>query len=74
MQQNSMTASTLRSRSAVRPASALGTVLNLMALARSRNALAALDADRLADLGLTRDEAMEEAQRPFWDVPAHWRR
>lgn len=47
---------------------------DLLSLARQRRALAGLDADRLADIGVTRQEALEEADRPVWDVPAHWQR
>lgn len=43
------------------------------ALARQRHALAALDDAMLRDIGLTRDQAMNEAARPFWDAPRHWR-
>ncbi|WP_235924227.1 DUF1127 domain-containing protein [Pseudoroseicyclus tamaricis] len=39
-----------------------------------RRALSGLDETRLADLGLTADDAACEAGRPFWDVPATWRR
>lgn len=34
--------------------------------ARSRRALAALPAERLDDLGLTRADARAEAAKPFW--------
>ncbi|WP_417689870.1 DUF1127 domain-containing protein [Roseibium sp.] len=34
---------------------------------RSRRALAHLSDDALADIGLTRDAALGEAIRPFWD-------
>ncbi len=44
------------------------------ALWRSRRRLAALDEAALRDLGLTRAEALEEAERPVWNVPAHWLR
>ncbi|MCT8159701.1 DUF1127 domain-containing protein [Pseudoruegeria sp. SHC-113] len=40
---------------------------------RQRQALKALDAAALADIGLTRAEAEAESARPFWDVPATWR-
>ncbi|MFD1342402.1 DUF1127 domain-containing protein [Litorisediminicola beolgyonensis] len=43
------------------------------ALARQRRALARLDDARLADIGLTRHEALTEAARPAWDAPDHWR-
>ena len=39
---------------------------------RERVALSQLDAHRLDDLGLTREQAQREASRPIWDVPSHW--
>jgi uncharacterized protein YjiS (DUF1127 family) len=39
---------------------------------QQRRALAALDDARLADLGLTREQARTEANRPLWDAPSHW--
>ena len=41
---------------------------------RQRQHLSRLDAAALADIGLTREDAMAEAARPLWDVPAAWRR
>ena len=41
---------------------------------RQRQALRGMDAARLADIGLTERAALTEANRPFWDVPASWRR
>lgn len=41
---------------------------------RQRQELRGLDAARLADIGLTARAAEAEANRPFWDVPATWRR
>ena len=41
---------------------------------RQRNALRALDDAALQDMGLSRAEVEREANRPFWDVPAGWRR
>jgi len=38
-----------------------------------RQKLAALDDAALADIGLTRTQALTEANRPLWDVPANWR-
>jgi uncharacterized protein YjiS (DUF1127 family) len=43
-----------------------------MAVSRQRRALARLDEARLADLGLTRKEALSEAARPMWDAPRNW--
>ena len=53
---------------------AFGRLSDMIALSRQRSELAALDAERLADLGLTCKEAKAEARRKPWDVPAHWRR
>lgn len=39
---------------------------------RQRNFLARLDDRTLADIGLTRDQAVTEATRPMWDLPANW--
>lgn len=38
---------------------------------RQRMKLSQLDDARLADIGLTRDQAVAEAAR--WDVPTNWR-
>lgn len=40
---------------------------------RSRQALAKLDSHRLKDIGLTAKRAATEEARPIWDVPANWR-
>ena len=34
----------------------------------TRRALLQLDADQLRDIGLTAEQAREEAQRPFWQL------
>jgi uncharacterized protein YjiS (DUF1127 family) len=47
-------------------------LVEVQALWRSRRRLATLDDAALRDLGLTRAEAMTEAGRALWDVPAHW--
>lgn len=39
-----------------------------------RRQLLSLDAARLADIGLTADQARAEAARPLWDVPRSWLR
>jgi uncharacterized protein YjiS (DUF1127 family) len=41
-------------------------------VARSRRALAKLDAAELADIGLTHEQAQIEVNRPIWDAPSHW--
>ncbi|MGG2397884.1 DUF1127 domain-containing protein [Pseudomonas sp. SH1-B] len=38
-------------------------------LARERRQLARLDGAALKDLGLSRADALQEAERPFWDDP-----
>ena len=45
----------------------------ILATHQQRRALLALDAQLLDDIGLTRAEAMDEAARPPWDAPQHWR-
>ena len=55
-----------------RSARAFG-LFELVALWKQRRTLAAMDADQLADLGISYADAQEEAARPAWDVPAHWR-
>lgn len=44
------------------------------ALHRQRAALRRLTDEALTDLGIGRDAAQREAARPFWDIPASWRR
>ncbi len=41
---------------------------------RHRKALRELPGAVLRDVGLTRADVEAEARRPFWDVPANWRR
>ena len=38
----------------------------MMRRRRSRQELLALDADQLRDIGLTREQALEEGHTPFW--------
>lgn len=42
-------------------------------LRAQRGALAALDDRMLADIGLSRAQALAECDRPAWDAPGHWR-
>ena len=52
----------------------LSQILALWSAARrQRAALARLDDAALADIGISRSEAREEAARPFWDAPDNWR-
>ncbi|KIN64318.1 hypothetical protein Z946_3209 [Sulfitobacter noctilucicola] len=39
---------------------------------RSRQQLRSLPAHMLEDIGADRHAAEAEANRPIWDVPAHW--
>ncbi|MBO6868802.1 MAG: DUF1127 domain-containing protein [Thalassococcus sp.] len=48
-------------------------IVAMIRLARQRRALAALDDHQLRDIGLTPEDARQEAERLFWDVPNHWR-
>lgn len=41
---------------------------------RQRRVLARLDDIRLADIGVSRKEALEESRRSFWDAPENWKR
>ena len=60
----------LSSRSA-RP-SVLTRLMAAMDVWRSRRALNSLDAHMLDDIGIAAKSAQAEANRPIWDVPAHW--
>ncbi len=72
----------VRVAAAPRPAAAslpslpglLARLRDMAAVYRQRRALARLDAALLADIGLDRDAALDEAGRPFWDAPRNWRR
>jgi uncharacterized protein YjiS (DUF1127 family) len=55
------------------PRRLLARISTALAVRRQRADLARLPETLLADLGLTRTEALTEAQRPLWDVPARWR-
>lgn len=48
-------------------------VKNWRQVTRERAALSRLDAHLLEDIGKTPTEARQEAERPFWDAPNHWR-
>ena len=47
-------------------------LMDVFSLARQRRALASLDTRALKDLGITREEALKEANRSVWDVPNYW--
>ncbi|MCK4712660.1 MAG: DUF1127 domain-containing protein [Marinosulfonomonas sp.] len=48
-------------------------IAHVLATQHQRRALRKLGSDALNDLGLSREDAKSEANRPFWDVPATWR-
>ena len=48
-------------------------IMKIIATQGQRRALRSLDSDALNDLGLSYADAIREANRPFWDVPATWR-
>ena len=52
---------------------ALGLLAALNALWRQRKALSELDAHLLEDVGVSMEMAKNEANRPFWDIPSHWK-
>ncbi|MFT4620209.1 MAG: hypothetical protein ACI95S_002486 [Dinoroseobacter sp.] len=49
-------------------------LISLYSLWRSRRALALVETARLADMGLTVDQARAESLRSVWDVPTNWLR
>ncbi|KPN64164.1 hypothetical protein AKJ29_16065 [Aliiroseovarius crassostreae] len=52
--------------------SALRWMTHALQIRRERQLLSEMSATRLEDIGVTRDQALNEAQKPIWDVPAHW--
>jgi len=61
-----------RPSSVTRPRTRLS-LLNLLALWRSRRALGALCENQLQDIGISRSQARAEAAKPIWDAPSSWR-
>jgi len=61
------------SRPARRRRNLFARLMGLLALRRQRRQLKRLDAARLHDLGISREEACIEAARKLWDVPPGWR-
>jgi uncharacterized protein YjiS (DUF1127 family) len=52
----------------------LGWISLARAARRQRRALAELPPERLRDLGISAEAAQREAEKPIWNVPAHWLR
>lgn len=76
-----MTAPSLALSSSVAPAAAAPTTGNVVArliaaaaLYRQRRRLAQLDRHMLDDIGISRQQALDESRRPLWDAPDHWLR
>ena len=45
-------------------------IADMLAVWAQRRALYRLDDAALRDIGLTRETALREASRPFWDLPS----
>ncbi|MCX7643713.1 MAG: DUF1127 domain-containing protein [Rhodobacteraceae bacterium] len=67
-------AGTIARRLARRPLPVLSFLSRALAVRRERQALRDLPPEMLRDIGLSREAALREAERPIWDVPPHWRR
>ena len=46
----------------------------MLSVWKQRRQLRGMDERALADIGLSRREALTESKRHLWDVPAHWLR
>ena len=55
-----------------RPLNMIARLHNAIGTARQRRQLRQLDVHLLCDIGVSRAEAMREANRPIWDAPDHW--
>ncbi|MDJ1007808.1 MAG: DUF1127 domain-containing protein [Paracoccaceae bacterium] len=53
---------------------ALSRLVDWMALYRQRHRLSELPDHLLDDIGVSREAAEAEADRPVWDAPSHWLR
>ena len=49
-------------------------LVELQSIRNERRALAKMDADRLADIGISARDAKQESRRPAWDAPERWLR
>jgi uncharacterized protein YjiS (DUF1127 family) len=47
-------------------------IADMIAINRQRRALKNLDEHMLRDIGITHIDALTEAEKPVWDVPAYW--
>jgi uncharacterized protein YjiS (DUF1127 family) len=69
-----MTARTVTARHTSGRTGFLARLSDLLILRSSRARLATLDDHMLRDVGITREQARSELDRPLWDAPAGWRR
>lgn len=72
-----MSVATTRTHSAARAHRGPGFLVWLrlaLAARRQRRALSALPPERLRDIGISAEAARREAEKPIWNVPAHWLR
>ena len=67
---------TLASNTLIRPQIAASrarpSLTQMLAVWKQRRQLRNMDARTLDDLGITRQDAMIEANQPVWNVPMHW--
>ncbi len=68
-----MALTTRLTRTAFAPFRLTARLFSGLALRRHRVRLSQLDDALLRDIGLTREQALAEAKRPFWDAASHWR-
>ena len=59
-------------RTAAAPTGPRSSIATVLAVWRSRRALARLDDAALSDIGISYKRASQEAVKPIWDVPATW--
>ncbi len=57
---------------AQKPRSLWSRIHDMIVVSRQRRQLRDLDDHMLKDIGLSRHEAITEAQKTLWDVPDHW--
>lgn len=71
-----MTLSLTLHRSSVtrRRASVFSTLAHLHDVWRQRQALKKLNEAQLRDIGVSREQALAESRRAFWDAPSSWQR
>ncbi|MEO6299895.1 MAG: DUF1127 domain-containing protein [Paracoccaceae bacterium] len=59
---------------ATKPLGFFARIKRARSLHQERQALLRMDDALLRDIGLTREQALDEAARPIWDAPSTWRR